>query len=103
MCSAYEVIRLKGYTSWAVGLSVAQLCQALLNNVHSVHAVSTSVQVSLRFLPFHHNTTLVRDMNLKHRRNFLDFIVLIVSATVTYGLLVNPNPGRRETVRLEKV
>lgn len=41
--SAYEVIRLKGYTSWAIGLSVASLAASLLRNSHNVHAVSTLV------------------------------------------------------------
>uniref|UniRef100_A0A1B0GME5 L-lactate dehydrogenase n=1 Tax=Phlebotomus papatasi TaxID=29031 RepID=A0A1B0GME5_PHLPP len=41
--SAYEVIQLKGYTSWAIGLSVASLASALLRNTHNVHAVSTLV------------------------------------------------------------
>lgn len=45
--SAYEIIRLKGYTSWAIGLSVSKLCQVILHNVHSVHAVTTAVKVSL--------------------------------------------------------
>ncbi|CAH0716708.1 unnamed protein product, partial [Brenthis ino] len=39
--SAYEVIGLKGYTSWAIGLSLAQLARAILSNANSVHAVST--------------------------------------------------------------
>lgn len=41
--SAYEVIKLKGYTSWAIGLSVASLASALLHNTNNVHAVSTLV------------------------------------------------------------
>lgn len=41
--SAYEVIKLKGYTSWAIGLSCANLAPAILRNESSVHAVSTSV------------------------------------------------------------
>ena len=43
--SAYEVIRLKGYTSTAIGLTVASLASALLTNSHNVYAVSTLVQV----------------------------------------------------------
>lgn len=43
--SAYEVIRLKGYTSWAIGLSVASLAFSLLRNTNNVHAVSTLVNV----------------------------------------------------------
>ncbi|XP_058790775.1 L-lactate dehydrogenase B chain [Phymastichus coffea] len=41
--SAYEVIKLKGYTSWAVGLSVCNLASACLRNSNQVHAVSTNV------------------------------------------------------------
>ncbi|KAJ8877438.1 hypothetical protein PR048_021892 [Dryococelus australis] len=41
--SAYEVIKLKGYTSWAIGLSVATLAQAILRNGGNIHAVSTLV------------------------------------------------------------
>ena len=42
--SAYEIIRLKGYTSWAIGLSVSALTKAILKNSRSVYAVSTFVQ-----------------------------------------------------------
>ncbi|XP_010020786.1 PREDICTED: L-lactate dehydrogenase B chain isoform X2 [Nestor notabilis] len=42
--SAYEVIRLKGYTNWAIGLSVAQLCETMLKNLCRVHSVSTLVK-----------------------------------------------------------
>ncbi|XP_014480194.1 PREDICTED: L-lactate dehydrogenase-like [Dinoponera quadriceps] len=41
--SAYEVIKLKGYTSWAIGLSVSHLASAMLRNSNQVHAVSTLV------------------------------------------------------------
>lgn len=44
--SAYEVIKLKGYTSWAIGLSLAQLARAILTNANSVHPVSTYVKVN---------------------------------------------------------
>ncbi|KAJ8344332.1 hypothetical protein SKAU_G00316610 [Synaphobranchus kaupii] len=42
--SAYEIIRLKGYTSWAIGLSVSGLTQSILKNLRSVHPVSTLVK-----------------------------------------------------------
>lgn len=45
--SAYEVIRLKGYTSWAIGLSVATLSSSILRNSNNVHAVSTLVNVRI--------------------------------------------------------
>ncbi|VDL98599.1 unnamed protein product [Schistocephalus solidus] len=42
--SAYEIIRLKGYTSWAIGLGCANLCHALVNDRHVVLPVSTNVK-----------------------------------------------------------
>lgn len=44
--SAYEVIKLKGYTSWAIGMSVADLVETICKNLHKVHPVSTLVKVS---------------------------------------------------------
>ncbi|XP_064168752.1 L-lactate dehydrogenase A chain [Anguilla rostrata] len=41
---AYEVIKLKGYTSWAIGLSVADLVETIIKNLRKVHPVSTLVQ-----------------------------------------------------------
>jgi hypothetical protein len=43
------VIKLKGYTSWAIGLSVAALALSILRNGYNVHAVSTLVNVSTVF------------------------------------------------------
>ncbi|KAL8192678.1 hypothetical protein R6Q57_027488 [Mikania cordata] len=37
---AYEVISLKGYTSWAIGYSVASLARTILRDQRSVHPVS---------------------------------------------------------------
>ncbi|KAL2472481.1 Lactate/malate dehydrogenase family protein [Abeliophyllum distichum] len=37
---AYEVIRLKGYTSWAIGYSVASLARTILRNQRKIHPVS---------------------------------------------------------------
>ncbi|CAG0884719.1 unnamed protein product [Darwinula stevensoni] len=42
--SAYNIIKYKGYTSWAIGTSVAILCQAILRNQHNCYAVSTLVK-----------------------------------------------------------
>ncbi|XP_077235451.1 L-lactate dehydrogenase B-like [Tasmannia lanceolata] len=38
--SAYEVIKLKGYTSWAIGYSVASLARTLLRDQRRIHPVS---------------------------------------------------------------
>lgn len=42
--AAYEIIKLKGYTSWAIGLSVSQLVQSIFHDTSNVHAVSVSVK-----------------------------------------------------------
>lgn len=44
--SAYEVIKLKGYTNWAIGLSVADLTESLIRNMNRIHPVSTMVEVT---------------------------------------------------------
>ena len=46
--SAYEVIKKKGYTSWAIGLSVANMTQTLLRNQKNVHAISVLAKVGNR-------------------------------------------------------
>lgn len=38
--AAYEVIKLKGYTSWAIGYSVANLARSLLRDQRKIHPVS---------------------------------------------------------------
>lgn len=38
--SAYEVISLKGYTSWAIGYSVASLARSIIRNQRRIHPVS---------------------------------------------------------------
>lgn len=42
--AAYEVIKLKGYTSWAIGLSCADIASAIFTNSNAVKAVSTLVE-----------------------------------------------------------
>nr|WON66706.1 lactate dehydrogenase A [Leptobrachium liui] len=42
--SAYEVIKLKGYTSWAIGMSVADLAETVVKNLRRVHPISTMVK-----------------------------------------------------------
>ncbi|CAH8462305.1 unnamed protein product [Dicrocoelium dendriticum] len=39
--SAYEIIRLKGYTSWAIGLTCRSICNAILNNLRTVYPLTT--------------------------------------------------------------
>lgn len=53
-CSAYEVIKLKGYTNWAIGLSVADLIESLMKNLNRIHPVSTMVKVST--IPLYRST-----------------------------------------------
>ncbi|KAL4612689.1 L-lactate dehydrogenase B chain isoform X1 [Arapaima gigas] len=42
--SAYTVIKLKGFTNWAIGFSVANLVESMMKNLGRVHPVSTMVQ-----------------------------------------------------------
>ncbi|XP_022915805.1 L-lactate dehydrogenase [Onthophagus taurus] len=42
--SAYQVIKLKGYTSWAIGMSVAEITQSILYNAGNISAVSVLVK-----------------------------------------------------------
>ncbi|XP_017512564.3 L-lactate dehydrogenase A-like 6A [Manis javanica] len=44
IASAYEIIKVKGYTSWAIGLSVADLTETILKNLRRVHPVSTMIK-----------------------------------------------------------
>jgi L-lactate dehydrogenase len=38
--SAYEIIKLKGYTSWAIGLTVSTLVNSILHDQHNVYPLS---------------------------------------------------------------
>jgi L-lactate dehydrogenase len=42
--SAYEIIRLKGYTSWAIGIMVSTLCNAILRNQRMIYTLSTKAK-----------------------------------------------------------
>ncbi|KAK1304448.1 hypothetical protein QJS10_CPB11g00377 [Acorus calamus] len=44
--SAYEVIRLKGYTSWAIGYSVASLARSILRDQRRIHPISLLARAS---------------------------------------------------------
>ena len=56
LLSAYEMIKLKGYTSWAIGLSVAQMTQTIIRNQKNVHAISTLVKVGIGTIMSPHPT-----------------------------------------------
>ncbi|KAL4825128.1 hypothetical protein H8958_015215, partial [Nasalis larvatus] len=42
--SPYKVIKLKGYTSCAIGLSVADLAESIMKNLRRVHPISTTIK-----------------------------------------------------------
>jgi len=42
--SAYEIIRLKGYTSWAIGVSCATICRSVVKNGRNVFSLTTAVK-----------------------------------------------------------
>lgn len=37
----YEMVKMKGYTNWAGGLSIADLTESILKNLRRMHQVST--------------------------------------------------------------
>lgn len=49
------MIRLKGYTNWAIGLSVGDLIESLMKNMNRIHPVSTMVQVSGYIFSYFHS------------------------------------------------
>ncbi|XP_028620226.1 L-lactate dehydrogenase A-like 6B isoform X2 [Grammomys surdaster] len=44
IASAYNIIKMKGYTSWAIGLSVTDIAESILKNLRKTHPVSTKVK-----------------------------------------------------------
>jgi L-lactate dehydrogenase len=42
--AAYEIIKSKGYTNWAIGMTVAALTEAVIRNEHRVLALSVPVK-----------------------------------------------------------
>ncbi|CAH7310839.1 L-lactate dehydrogenase A-like 6B [Phodopus roborovskii] len=44
IASAYNIIKMKGYTSWAIGLSVADIAESILKNLRKTHPVSTKIK-----------------------------------------------------------
>lgn len=81
-CRAYEVIKLKGYTSWAIGMSVADLVESILKNLHKVHPVSTLVQVrTLRA-----SNTLLIYKTCCTRCRYYDFTCLTLSSLCVHSL-----------------
>nr|XP_004651166.1 L-lactate dehydrogenase A-like 6B [Jaculus jaculus] len=44
VASAYQIIKMKGYTSWAIGLSVVDLIETILKNLRRTHPVSTIIK-----------------------------------------------------------
>ncbi|XP_074259204.1 LOW QUALITY PROTEIN: L-lactate dehydrogenase A-like 6B [Saimiri boliviensis] len=43
IASAYEIIKMKGYTCWAIGLSVADLTESILKNLRKTRPVATII------------------------------------------------------------
>ncbi|ETN71967.1 L-lactate dehydrogenase [Necator americanus] len=47
--SAYEIIKLKGYTCWGIGLSVAKITRGIMRNSRNLNALSINVKVGIDF------------------------------------------------------
>jgi L-lactate dehydrogenase len=45
--SAYDVIKLKGYTSWAIGQTIATICHAVCCNERNIYPLSAMVKVTI--------------------------------------------------------
>jgi L-lactate dehydrogenase len=41
--SAYEIIKCKGYTNWAIGISVTEIVRSIIKNENRVFALSTNM------------------------------------------------------------
>lgn len=41
IAAAYEIIRLKGFTNWGIGIMIAKLCEALMRNQKTVLTIGT--------------------------------------------------------------
>jgi len=48
--SAYNIIKLKGYTSWAIGIMVSTLSSAILRNQRQLYTLSTNAQACYHHL-----------------------------------------------------
>ncbi|KAM4866025.1 L-lactate dehydrogenase A-like 6A [Thomomys bottae] len=44
VASAYQIIKMKGYTNWAIGFSVADIAESILRDLRRTHPVSTIVK-----------------------------------------------------------
>ncbi len=76
--SAYEIIKLKGYTSWAIGLSVSDIVQTILRNTQKIHAVSTNIKVCL-------HKTFLKFSNLQVLLFFSSYSYLNLLFTLSYS------------------
>ncbi|XP_052569811.1 L-lactate dehydrogenase C chain-like [Peromyscus californicus insignis] len=81
--SAYEIVRLKGYTSWAIGLSVMDLAGSMIKNLRRVHPVST----------------LVKGLYGIKEEIFLSVPCILGRNGVTDIVKVNLNPDEEELIR----
>jgi len=86
--SAYEIIKLKGYTSWAIGIMVSTLCNAILKNQHLIYALSTLAKVrcssySMSFVVCHCSKSKVLSYSLPSVGPGADPGVQAVSPQVT--------------------
>ena len=63
--SAYEIIKLKGYTSWAIGIMVSTLCSAILRNQRQLYTLSTNAQACYSH-PLHFSTFIIVHVNICH-------------------------------------
>ncbi|GAA38034.2 L-lactate dehydrogenase [Clonorchis sinensis] len=83
MKSAYHIIKLKGYTSWAIGLACRSLCSAILNNSYTIYPISTSAKG-------------VHGIN---NEVYLSLPCLITSVGISHIVLQDLSPEERQKVQ----
>ena len=88
--SAYEIINLKGYTSWAIGLSVSTICQAILRNERQICACSALVS----------NWNCAAELGVKDKEVFISVPCMIGSEGVES--LVSQRLNEDESAKLKK-
>jgi len=71
--SAYKIIKLKGYTSWAIGIMVSTLCSAILRNQRQLYTLSTNAQACALLLYF--SVTLSSGLNVVNEKWQLIFCI----------------------------
>jgi len=81
--SAYNIIKLKGYTSWAIGIMVSTLCNAILRNQRQLYTLSTNAQACHHHLDISHHS-LVQFNNVSEKWWFITDCISTGGNAITF-------------------